>query len=207
MTCPFFWSTDWLINWAIDWYMGTGRTVIWHGHLSDWWVNCSIDWLIFFFSRSDYAAGGGARLCPRLHQSPRAGQSGNEGPRRTWNWSHVHNAHKCATKLERFERGRHVGCKLHSWWGYDRLLQSHQGTRLSLLPFLPPSAPPPSPRRLFISTSHLLVLIKRARTRVVVVVVVVRKLFLVTSVICVRIRGRGSEVTTTPYHFRSDFRL
>ena len=28
-----------------------------------------------------------------------------------------------------------------------------------------------------------------------------------TSVICVRIRGRGSEVTTTPYHIRSDFRL
>ena len=40
------------------------------------------------------------------------------------------------------------------------------------------------------------------------VVVVVRELlFLVTSVICVRVRGRGSEVTTTPYHIRSDFRL
>ena len=51
---------------------------------------------------------------------------------------------------------------------------------------------------------------KRVRTRVVVVVVVVvvrELLFLVTSVICVRIRGRGSEVTTTPYHIRSDFRL
>ena len=45
--------------------------------------------------------------------------------------------------------------------------------------------------------------IKRVRTRVVVVVVVVRELlFLVTSVICVRIRGRGSEVTTTPYHIQ-----
>ena len=44
--------------------------------------------------------------------------------------------------------------------------------------------------------------------RVVVVVVVVRELlFIVTSVICVRIRGRGSEVTTTPYHIRLDFRL
>ena len=40
------------------------------------------------------------------------------------------------------------------------------------------------------------------------VVVVVRELlFLVTSVICVGVRGRGSEVTTTLYHFRSDFRL
>ena len=44
--------------------------------------------------------------------------------------------------------------------------------------------------------------------RVAVVVVVVRELlFLVTSVICVRIRGHGSEVTTTPYHIRSDFCL
>ena len=44
--------------------------------------------------------------------------------------------------------------------------------------------------------------------RVVVVVVVVRELlFLVKSVICVWIRGRGSEVTTTHYHIRSDFRL
>ena len=35
----------------------------------------------------------------------------------------------------------------------------------------------------------------------VVVVVVVRELlFLVASVIYVRMRGRGSEVTTTPYH-------
>ena len=43
---------------------------------------------------------------------------------------------------------------------------------------------------------------------VVVLAVVVRELlFLVTSVISVRIRGRGSEVTTTPYHIRSDFRL
>ena len=32
-------------------------------------------------------------------------------------------------------------------------------------------------------------------------------LFLVMSVICVRIRGRGSEVTTSPHHIRSDFRL
>ena len=47
---------------------------------------------------------------------------------------------------------------------------------------------------------------KRVRTRVVVVVVR-ELLFLVTSVICVRIRGRGSEVTTTPYHIRLDFRL
>ena len=39
---------------------------------------------------------------------------------------------------------------------------------------------------------------ERVRTRVVVVVVVVRELlFLVTAVICVRIRGRWSEVTTT----------
>ena len=46
-----------------------------------------------------------------------------------------------------------------------------------------------------------MMILKRVRTRVVVVVVVVRKLlFLVTPVICVRIRGRGSEVTTTPYH-------
>ena len=38
---------------------------------------------------------------------------------------------------------------------------------------------------------------ERVRTKVVVAVVVVRELFfLVTSVICVRIRGRGSEVTT-----------
>ena len=42
----------------------------------------------------------------------------------------------------------------------------------------------------------------------VVVVVVVRELlFLVMSVICVRIRGRGSDVTTTPNHIRSDFLL
>ena len=40
-----------------------------------------------------------------------------------------------------------------------------------------------------------------------VVVVVIELLSLVTSVICVRIRGRGSEVTTTAYHIRSDFRL
>ena len=39
-------------------------------------------------------------------------------------------------------------------------------------------------------------------------VVVVRELlFLVTSSICLRIRGRGSEVTTNAYHFRADFRL
>ena len=48
--------------------------------------------------------------------------------------------------------------------------------------------------------------LKRVRTQVVVVVVVVRELlFLVTSVICVRIRGRGSEVTTPSYHVRSRF--
>ena len=42
----------------------------------------------------------------------------------------------------------------------------------------------------------------------VVVAVEVRELiFLVTSVICVRIGGRESEVTATPYHIRSDFRL
>ena len=49
-------------------------------------------------------------------------------------------------------------------------------------------------------------LFERVRTRVVVVVVR-ELLFLVTSVICVRIRGRGSEVTTISYHFCSDFRL
>ena len=49
---------------------------------------------------------------------------------------------------------------------------------------------------------------ERVRTRVVVVVAVVRELlFLVTSVICVGIRGCTSEVTTIPHHFRSDFRL
>ena len=37
-------------------------------------------------------------------------------------------------------------------------------------------------------------ILKRVRTRVVVVVVVVKELlFLVTSVMCMRIRGRGSE--------------
>ena len=42
----------------------------------------------------------------------------------------------------------------------------------------------------------------------VLVVAVVRELlFRVTSAICVRIRDCTSEVTTTPYHFRSDFRL
>ena len=55
---------------------------------------------------------------------------------------------------------------------------------------------------------QLLTTFKRVRTGVVVVGVVVRELlFLVTSVICVRIRGSGSEVTTTPYHIRSNFRL
>ena len=49
-------------------------------------------------------------------------------------------------------------------------------------------------------------IVKRVRTRVVVVVVR-ELLLLVTSMICVRIRGRGSEVTTTPYHIRLDFRL
>ena len=50
--------------------------------------------------------------------------------------------------------------------------------------------------------------IKRVRTRVVAVVVVVKELlFLVTSVSCVRIRSRGSEVTTTLYHIRSDLCL
>ena len=43
--------------------------------------------------------------------------------------------------------------------------------------------------------------------RMQVVVVVIRELlFLVTSVICVWIRGSGSEVTTAPYHFCSHFR-
>ena len=42
--------------------------------------------------------------------------------------------------------------------------------------------------------------IDRVRARVVVVVVVLREvLFFLTSVICVRVRGHGSEVTTTPY--------
>ena len=45
--------------------------------------------------------------------------------------------------------------------------------------------------------------LKRVRTRVAAVAVVVRELhFFVTSVICMRIRGRGSEVTTTPYHIQ-----
>ena len=48
---------------------------------------------------------------------------------------------------------------------------------------------------------------KRVRTRVAAVAVVVRVLlFLVTSMICARIRGLGSEVTTNPDHIRSDFR-
>ena len=48
--------------------------------------------------------------------------------------------------------------------------------------------------------------LKRVRTPVVVVVVVVRELlFLVMSVIRVRIRGRGSEVITTPYHMSFRF--
>ena len=39
-------------------------------------------------------------------------------------------------------------------------------------------------------------------------VLAVRELLLLaTSVIVVQIRGHGSEVTTIPYHFRSDFRL
>ena len=50
--------------------------------------------------------------------------------------------------------------------------------------------------------------IVRVSTLVVVVVVVVRELFsLVTSVICVRIRGRRSEVTKIVYHMTQDFRL
>ena len=53
---------------------------------------------------------------------------------------------------------------------------------------------------------HMHVLFKRVRMRVVVVVVR-ELLFLVTSVVCVWIRGRGSEVTTTLYHIRSNFRL
>ena len=54
--------------------------------------------------------------------------------------------------------------------------------------------------RHFGSPKHPLAVVKRVKTRAVVVVVLVRELlFLVTSVICVRIRGRGSEVTTTPY--------
>ena len=52
--------------------------------------------------------------------------------------------------------------------------------------------------------THDFLQIKRVRRRVVVVVVR-ELLFLVTSVVCVWIRGRGSEVTTTPYHIHSDF--
>ena len=53
---------------------------------------------------------------------------------------------------------------------------------------------------------HIMHIIKRVRTQVVVVVVR-ELLFLVMSVICVRIRGCGSEATTTPHHIRSDFCL
>ena len=48
----------------------------------------------------------------------------------------------------------------------------------------------------------------RVSTRVVVVVVVVRELFsLVTSVICVRIRGQRSEVAKIVYHMTQVFCL
>ena len=48
----------------------------------------------------------------------------------------------------------------------------------------------------------------RKRVIVVVVVVVLCELFfLVTSVMCVWIRGHGSKVTTIFDHFSSDFRL
>ena len=46
----------------------------------------------------------------------------------------------------------------------------------------------------------------RVKTREVAVVVAVL-LFVVTSGICLRIRGRRSRVTTTPNHFRLDLRL
>ena len=48
---------------------------------------------------------------------------------------------------------------------------------------------------------------KGVRMKVALVVAVAKQLlFLVASVVCVRIRGRGSEVTTTLYHF-VQFRL
>ena len=60
----------------------------------------------------------------------------------------------------------------------------------------------------FVCLQPMVKKIKRVRTRAVSVVVVVKELlFLVTSVICVRIRSRRSEVTTTPHHIRSDFCL
>ena len=44
------------------------------------------------------------------------------------------------------------------------------------------------------------------RKRVIVVVVVLgEQFFLVTSVVCVWISGRGSKVTKILYHFSSDF--
>ena len=53
---------------------------------------------------------------------------------------------------------------------------------------------------------HKLLLLARVSTRVVVVVVVVRELFsLVTSAICVRIRGHGSEVMRIVYHMAPVF--
>ena len=58
--------------------------------------------------------------------------------------------------------------------------------------------------------SHVLTGIRDTRVsgRVVVVVVVVRELFsLVTSTICVRIRGQRSEVTKIVYHMTQVFRL
>ena len=52
------------------------------------------------------------------------------------------------------------------------------------------------------------VFLARVSGRVVVVVVVVRELFsLVTSAICVRIRGQSSEVTKIVYHMTQVFRL
>ena len=50
--------------------------------------------------------------------------------------------------------------------------------------------------------------LERVTTQVVVVVVVLRELFsLVTSAICVRIRGHRSEVTKMVYHMTQAFRL
>ena len=91
------------------------------------------------------------------------------------------------------------------------LLASHALHHQSAL-YLPtqlPTQPHPHPTLLAnLDTEQVLIIFKRVRTRVVAVVVVVRELlFLVMSVICVRIRGRGSEVTTTPYHIHSVFCL
>ena len=53
---------------------------------------------------------------------------------------------------------------------------------------------------------HYALVIERVSTRLVVVVVVVRGLLsLVTSAICVRIRGHRSEVTRIVYHMAQVF--